>query len=642
MKVQTIYRMRIVPVLLYCSIVAFILQGCIIDSDVVGDSFYTFTGNTVGSYLEKDTANYTEFWSAVKKAGLGDLLKSYNQYTCFAPNDTAMQKYYYSQGVASIDQLPDSTIKYLVYSHLIPEKVYLSTDLVAGALSFTNMNSRYLIVGFKSQDTTVNIVVNTNSMVVQRDIEVENGVIQGINKVLTPATSAVPTLISNDPRVSLFAEALKMTGLEDSLQLIRDNSYVAEKNPLSMDGTTICRSPKLRKFGYTVFVETNKVYSDAGIDTTGLQGLITYAATEYDKVYPEDATIKDLKDRRNSLNRFIAYHLIDKTVYYNNFFYKCNMAADVNLFEFMETMCPNTMFKVSNETGGVVINIDAVRGVRGVTVLPIESGRVQDTENGLYHLIDQVLLYDQNVKTMLLNTRIRMDAASLQPELMTNGIRYEKGDNPSGVTGAKNFYKFKDGYLKNVQIISSNTRLYYLQGEKSSNSWVNYQADEMMAQGQFDFIIRLPPVPAGTYEVRFGYTSNIKRGIFQFYVDDDNGELQPRGIPLNMKRSAIDPSIGWLSDASTLDNGIEMDKMLRNRGYMKGGTSYMAGSITARAFYEPMRRIVCTETWNQDGPHYLRFKSVSGDDLDQFQMDYFELVPTNVYNNPNGEPEDRF
>lgn len=634
MKIQVVNIKRFFLLLFSSSLLIVFIQGCV-DSDEVGENFYTFTGNTIGSYLEKNQGTYSEFWKAVKKANLQDLSKSYKKYTCFAPTDSAMRNFYKEKGVISIDQLSDSIVRYIVYSHLIPDKIYMSTDFVEGALSFTNMNSRYLVVGFKSQDIVVNVVINTNSVVIEKDIKVENGVIHSLDRVLTPATSAIPTLMAGDERISLFAKALEVTGLDAELQLLRDDSYTPEKNPLSIDGTTICRSPKLRKFGYTVFAESNNVYAAAGIDTTSLEGLKAYAKSIYDVMYPEDANVTDPKDKRNSLNRFIAYHVIDKTVNYNNFFYKANMALGVPLYEFMETFCPNTIFKVSNETGGVVINSDQTRGVAGAHVLPIESGRVQDTQNGVYHLIDNILVYDQKVVTMLLNTRIRMDVASIQPELMTNGIRFEKGDNPSGITGAANYYKFPDGYLKNVSIISNNTRLYYLQGNKT---WGNYQADEMMAQGSFDFVMRFPPVPAGTYEIRFGYTANALRGIIQFYVDGE-----PQGIPLNMKKLATNPAIGWITDAGTLDDGIENDKMMRNRGYMKGGDSYLmnGGPATCRNHNGALRRIICTKTWDTDGPHYLRFKSVSDVALDQFMIDYFEFVPKNVYNNPNGEPEDR-
>jgi len=630
MRIQNVFRKQLV-VLLGLSVMLF--QGCY-DSDDVGENFYTFTGETVGSYLEKTSVSYGEFWKAVKIARLDKLLTTYNKYTCFAPTNEAMQEYYKKNEVSSIEDLPDSIVTYMVYSHLIPYKVFKSTDFSQGAIPSTNMNTRYLVVGYKAFQSTVNIVINNNSVVTRKDIEVENGVIHSIDAVISPATSAVPTIMGEDERITLFVEALMKTGLDRELQLLKDDTYKPEKDPLSIDGVTVCRSPQLRKFGYTVFAETDEVFRKAGI--IDFESLKSYAASVYNTMYPEDAGITDLTNRRNSLNRFVAYHIIDKTVYYNNFFYKANMATGVPLFEFMETFCPNTMFRVSNDYGGVVINTDPVRGVRGVNVLPIEQGRVQDTENGVYHLLDELLVYDQRVVTLFLNTRIRMDAASLHPEMMTNGIRYEKGDDPSGITGAKNYYKFPDGYLKNVEFLSSNTRLYYLQGNKT---WVNYQADEMMAQGNFDFVMRFPPVPAGTYEIRFGYSANPLRGIIQFYVDDE-----PQGIPLNMKRLASDPAIGWVADAGTLDDGIENDKMMRNRGYMKGGSAYLtnSGTVSSRTHNGALRRIICTKTWDTDGPHYLRFKSVSEVGLDQFMIDYFEFVPKNMYNNPSGLPEDRW
>jgi uncharacterized surface protein with fasciclin (FAS1) repeats len=606
------------------------------DSDEVGENFYTFTGETVGSYLETHPETYSEFVQAVEIAGLTNLLKTYNKYTCFAPTNTAMQAWYNAQEAASIEAIPDSAVRYMVYSHLIAEKTYLTSDFVEGALAATNLNSRYLVIGYRPQEETVDILINANSVITDKNIEVENGVIHAIDVVLTPSTAAISTLLANDPRLSLFAEALGKTGLADSLQQLRDETYVPEKSPLSFDGTSICRSPQERKIGYTIFVESDEVFKSKGIET--LSQLEVYAAGVYDAMYPADAGISDPTDRRNSLNRFVAYHLIDKTVHYNNFFYKANMAQNAVLYEFMETFCPNTIFRVSNEGGDVVINRDATRNVSGVTVQPAISGHEQDTDNGVYHLIDDILVYDGKVRTLLLNTRIRIDAASLHPELMTNGIRYEKGDNPAGVTGHANYYRFQSGYLKNVEFSSLNTNLFYLQGNASSVWWVNYQADEMMATGQFDFTIRFPPVPAGTYEIRFGYTANGGRGILQFYVDGE-----PKGIPLNMKIGAADARIGWIADATTLDNGQENDKMMRNRGYMKGGTTYMGGDVSARQRdgANAIRRIISIETFERDEPHYLRFKSVSDNAGDAFQIDFFEFVPKNVYENPNGSPEER-
>ena len=66
---------------------------------------------------------------------------------------------------------------------------------------------------------------------------------------------------------------------------------------------------KVRK-GYTAFVETDSVYAAHGI--YNISDLKAYAAKVYDEMYPEDAAIADPTDRRNSLNRFVSYHLLDR------------------------------------------------------------------------------------------------------------------------------------------------------------------------------------------------------------------------------------------------------------------------------------------------------------------------------------------
>lgn len=38
--------------------------------------------------------------------------------------------------------------------------------------------------------------------------------------------------------------------------------------------------------------------------------MVAYAKKVYDKEYPEDSHITDFKDRKNSLNRFISYHIL--------------------------------------------------------------------------------------------------------------------------------------------------------------------------------------------------------------------------------------------------------------------------------------------------------------------------------------------
>ncbi len=93
-------------------------------------------------------------------------------------------------------------------------------------------------------------------------------------------------------------------------------------------------------------------------------------------------------------------------------------------------------------------------------------------------------------------------------------------------------------------------------------------------------------------------------------------------------------------DEETEDNCVENDKQMRNRGWMKSPDSFYSfkydGYVPARNAKGFLRRILTTK-YLDSGEHWLRIKSLS--DL-PFVLDYIELVPLNVINDPL-KPEDR-
>lgn len=133
----------------------------------------------------------------------------------------------------------------------------------------------------------------------------------------------------------------------------------------------------------------------------------------------------------------------------------------------------------------------------------------------------------------------------------------------------------------------------------------------------------LPHVPAGTYEIRVGYQGMSNRGIDQFYFDNEI-----TGIPVDMRLDATNPRVGWVKDSSTDDNGVDNDKQMKNRGYLKGSTQYYGYGHIARD--EPSRLVlVLTTKFLDEGDHWIRAKNVNDNDdgLDQFMHDYVEIVP---------------
>ena len=173
--------------------------------------------------------------------------------------------------------------------------------------------------------------------------------------------------------------------------------------------------------------------------------------------------------------------------------------------------------------------------------------------------------------------------------------------------------------------------------------------DELRPQEYtFDVSFRLPPVPQRVYEIRI----NVSR-----IVDDDDGYggnalVQPYidgkacSLPIDARLSARHPDIGWIPDEYTFDNGVELDKQMRNRGWMKGPDSFNTwdgnngGDIPSRSNSSNLRKIITRMQLNS-GEHWIRFKNVNiTGRFNNFFFDCIELVPLNIISDPS-KPEDR-
>jgi hypothetical protein len=382
------------------------------------------------------------------------------------------------------------------------------------------------------------------------------------------------------------------------MRMIKDFDYVQQSILINLY-KTIWNTPPTCKYGYTALLVSDSTLATLGINN--VDDLKVYAAQVYDKMYPADANVTNITDRRNSLNRFISYHLLDRELASNEFipnellsYYIPNTIA----YSYLETMS-NTLIEIQNN--------DIFNKRKGGSYIRIINPN-HSAENGVYHEINTVLLYDESMETDVLNKRIRFDVIDMLPELATNKIR-----------GNNTMYLLPDGYLKYLKFTQQTETLY-----KINRGWQNHRGDEIILGGKYDFTLRMPPIPAGTYEVRFGYTANSGRGVAQLFFDE-----KPCGIPLDMRIQADNAKIGWIPDNRTEDGGIENDKMMRNRGYYKGPDNILVSgnTITQRNLKDCLRKTLLTKTFDKTEPHYLRVKSVE-ERLDrEFQVDYMEFVP---------------
>ena len=128
------------------------LASC--DSDSLeGDSYYTFTGETVASYVENRPDSFSVFSQIVKDAGEEALLSTYGHYTAFIPTDEAFSDFFREHST-SLEQLSADEKRNIVYNHIIRSTAidYLTKDFTEGALGTSNMNNRYIIISYVRND----------------------------------------------------------------------------------------------------------------------------------------------------------------------------------------------------------------------------------------------------------------------------------------------------------------------------------------------------------------------------------------------------------------------------------------------------------------------------------------------------------
>ena len=623
-------------------------------------------------FLQDNEETFSDFITILHRGNQLGLMKAYGTYTCFAPTNEAVERFLFEQdsiwraslgtekevwtGVTSprLEELSDSMCGVIARTHIIPYTV-LSMEMESDVLPYMNLNKRYLTVAY-STDERLHATLEVNgSLILVPDQEVTNGVVHTMDAVLNPSSNTVPKAIADTPFLSIFSKALEVTELDERMQQYIDYDY----KPLrSTDLET-------RRFGYTAFCEPDEVFHEH--DIYSVEDL--YARCK--EWYPA-ATDEDFTSENNALWQFMAYHLMNRKLLYTRAVcYDINVwiagnkcyASEVNFqqnsdrVEYYETF-QGPLVKMSrplsNNMGGedafglyntfrnllllnytkkIVNRSDPFHTTCGEKDIPINiqvlnpinvkiekerfPGYSQEALNGSILLIDNLLIYDENVMAgYVLNETIREDIIGLIPELTNNNVRWS-GECYAQEIG-RDGLSMPDGYSDVVKFYSDETSLNIT---SCSHSFQRFQGDFICVYNNPDLAFRLPHVPAGTYEIRLCYPTWKDFGVVQCYVDD-----QITGIPVDMAMFCDHPLIGYAYDEDTEDNGIANDKEMKNRGYLKGPTCYTVspGSTLARDHIWVKRQVLTTK-YLAPGDHWVRLKGLS--ENSGLIFDYFELVP---------------
>lgn len=668
---------------IFSVVVAFGFYGC---SDSVDDSdMFVFTGETVYSYLQKTEGYslFTKLTEVVKTSSKTDsrissLLSARGNYTVFAPSDKAVQTFIdsvYNTPNCSLDSVSYEMADYIVRNAIIDNgdaEAYKTSDFVLGALEKMSMDDRYIMVSFDTINGKTRILINENSVVENPDVECSNGYIQGVNKVLSPSNAKLADLIDQAPNMKIFSQLLKITGLADSMSLVRDEDYEAnhEIYGYGLTKTANQLNPTHRYYGFTAFVEPDSVFeAQWGVANPIFQN---EDFTNWDEIYPiikekcqeayPSATSEDPTSTDNAIHQFVDYHIIaarmswEKMVIHHvemGYAFSNPNTLTIDCNEYYETYGPyHRLMKITEgaQTNGKRINRHCTYDTKTYDELTVDREGINiesdngkytiSALNGFYYPIDEILIYDDGVPNVVLNDRLRWDFASLFYEGITNGLRRIKDADQ---------HPIPSGYFERMTFTSDSWCVYLPYYGAYSQS--NYQADEFNVRGQYDLTFRLPPVPyEGTWQFRICAPSNTGFGMAQFYVGTDRNNLPAVGLPVDLRLSLSNPNIGWAEDDEDEEVTRAIDKNMLNHGYMKpprhDGISRngapviesMRNSTTYRNYLR-VRKIIWTGNAKPDEPMYVRIKSVLDNAYACFLLEYMEWVPKNVYNGNTEEDQ---
>lgn len=490
---------------------------------------------------------------------------------------------------------------------------------------------------------------------------------------------------------TVTAKLIQAVGLMEQLGNTEDMEYLQAKESGRIQDLPNHPSehkpgylPEHRYIGYTLFYVPDTWWVEKlgkQLNDITVEDVAQYVLSN-NLVSSSAANNQDYTSLDNALNQFVTYHILpakierDKLViHFNELWYNVtDKVKTASVFDYYTTMGKRRLLKTyeASKTYGdrrqnvIWLNRFPVldNGPHGnYTELACDADKqgveIYEGEkvftNGIMYPVSGVLSCSEEAMDNWAFERMRMDFTTLLPELMTNDIRCNPNDDDQSLRkGFPVDAEYK--YLDNC-IIKPGTRLYYLTGRKGKTySWHNYQGDELNAVGQYDVTFTLPPVPRdGTYELRIGISSAQNRGICKVYFGTDPENLRPIGLPLDMRRGLmywnlgsgiVESNIGYEDDDPNDDlANRHTDMLLKSQGYMKAPNSYykVGNSITMRSevstYYSIGRRVLCKYHLQKDEKYYIRFANVLDDESSQLYLDYIEICPKIVYDNPNAEED---
>lgn len=266
-----------------------LLASSCMDSDDVGDAYKTIVGQTAAEYLQAEP-ELTMFAEALQSDSLLSTLASYGKYTIFAPTNDAINEFIVEKGYSSFEELKadkeklDEMLRYhIIDGEANSANAYFSTSFKdKEEIATKNMENRYIYTSISEDGASWSV---SGANIIKRDQSVINGVIHTVDKVVQGSNATLAGFIASNANFTIYAEALKATGITDSLTKTQDDTYKYVKG---------MNYPEQKLIGFTALLEPDSVLALNGI--TDIASMREKAKALYPK-----AIATDDKNKKNSV-----------------------------------------------------------------------------------------------------------------------------------------------------------------------------------------------------------------------------------------------------------------------------------------------------------------------------------------------------
>lgn len=191
---------------------------------------FTQTTNTrpnISTYLDQHPEEYSEFFKMLELTGNRSYLDAWGKYTVFAPNNDAVNAFLAERGKSTVNELDINELKNIVKLHILQDTVS-TANFKDGKINQNNIYGQFITTNVENIDGRSYFILNKKSKILQANIRVGNGIIHGVDKVFSIVVNTLAQQIANDPDLSIFNEALQLTGLSSKLdQPVQNDEFLS-------------------------------------------------------------------------------------------------------------------------------------------------------------------------------------------------------------------------------------------------------------------------------------------------------------------------------------------------------------------------------------------------------------------------------